>query len=198
VRIYVDEVGYQARIAPGKAGLYTGNENVPVIDETTQGSYYAQLIALMACDPNVALLNFFHAVDETSLPAWQSGVVLPDGTRRASYSAVKEAIGANQQCRGTVKEWRHTERVVGARALFKTLPQSFLVRADEGFRYEVKITRPGNARRLTGAAGQGEAARDLLFKLPRLSRLPYRLTVTLRAETNADRVTTFTKAFRGR
>ena len=66
----------------------------PLIEEATQGSYYAQLIALMACDPNVALLNFFHAVDETSLPAWQSGVVLPDGTPRASYAAVKEAIAA--------------------------------------------------------------------------------------------------------
>jgi hypothetical protein len=196
VRIYVDEVGYQARIASSKAGLYTGSENVPVIEEATQGSYYAQLIALMACDPNVALLNFFHAVDETSLPAWQSGLVLPDGTRRASYATVKEAIRANQQCRGKMTEWRHTERVVGAQVLFKTLPRSFLVRADEGFRYEVKITRAGNTRRLTGAAGQGEAARDLLFKLPKLSRGVYRASVTLRAEMNPDRVTTFSKTFR--
>ena len=97
VHIYVDEVGYQAKIAPEKASLYTGAENVPAIDEATQGSYYAQLIAMMACDPNVALLNFFHAVDETSLPAWQSGLVLPDGTRRASFATVKNAIMANQQ-----------------------------------------------------------------------------------------------------
>ena len=33
MRIYVDEVGYQARIAPDKAGLYTGAENVPTVDE---------------------------------------------------------------------------------------------------------------------------------------------------------------------
>ena len=98
VHIYVDEVGYQAKIAPDKAFLYTGAENVPAIDEATQGSYYAQLVAMMACDPNVALLNFFHAVDETSLPAWQSGLVLPDGTRRASFSTVKNAIMANQKC----------------------------------------------------------------------------------------------------
>jgi hypothetical protein len=197
VRIFVDEVGYQARIAPEKASLYTGSENVPALDEATQGTYYAQLIALMACDPNVALLNFFHAVDETSLPAWQSGVVLPDGTRRASFAAVKEAILANQQCRGTVRDWRHTERVVGGRVAFRTLPRSFLVRADEGFSYEVKITRPSSTRRLTGAAGQGEAARDLLFKLPRLGRGAYRVTVTLRAETNPARATTFTQTFRG-
>jgi hypothetical protein len=197
VRIYIDEVGYQARIPPAKAGLYTGAENVPVVDEATQGSYYAQLIALMACDPNVALLNFFHAVDETSLPAWQSGVVLSDGTRRASYAAVKEAIAANQQCRGKLKEWRHTERVVGARAVFKALPGSFLVRAEEGFSYDVTITRPSSTRRLTGAAGQGDAARDLLFKLPRLSPGSYRLRLTLRAETNPARVTTVTRVFRG-
>jgi hypothetical protein len=197
VRIFVDEVGYQARIAPEKAALYSGAENVPVVDEATQGAYYAQLIALMACDPNVALLNFFHAVDETSLPAWQSGVVLPDGTRRASFAAVKEAILANQQCRGTVKDWRHSERVVGGRVTFKTLPRSFLVRAEEGFSYDVKITRPSSTRKLTGAAGQGEAARDISFQLPRLRRGIYRVTITMRAETSPDRVSTFTRTFRG-
>src|SRR5215210_1176264 len=197
VRIFVDEVGYQARIAPEKAALYTGSENVPVLDEATQGAYYAQLIALMACDPNVALLNFFHAVDETSLPAWQSGVVLPDGTRRASFAAVKEAVLANQQCRGPVKNWRHTETVVGGRVTFKTLPRSFVVRADEGFSYDVKITRRSSTRKLTGAAGQGEAARDLLFKLPKLNRGAYRVTVTLRAETNPARAVTFTRTFGG-
>ena len=197
VRIYVDEVGYQARIATEKSALYTGSENVPVLDEATQGTYYAELIAMMACDPNVALLNFFHAVDETALPAWQSGLVLPDGTRRASFAAVRDAIIANQQCRGAVHEWRHTDAVVGAKAMFKTLPRSFLVRADEGFSFEVKITRPAGTRRLTGAIGEGEAARDLLFKLPKLRKGAYRVTVTLHAETNPERVARFTKTFRG-
>jgi len=151
----------------------------------------------MACDPNVALLNFFHAVDETALPAWQSGLVLPDGTRRASFAAVRDAIIANQQCRGAVHEWRHTDAVVGAKAMFKTLPRSFLVRADEGFSFEVKITRPAGTRRLTGAIGEGEAARDLLFKLPKLRKGAYRVTVTLHAETNPERVARFTKTFRG-
>jgi hypothetical protein len=197
VRIYVDEVGYQTRIAPEKAGLYTGAENVPTVDEATQASYYSQLIAIMACDPNVALLNFFHAVDETSLPAWQSGMLMPDGTHRASYAAVRQAIVENQQCKGKLHEWSHSERVVGAGATFKTLPRSFLVRADEGFSYDVKITRPAKTRRLTGASGLGEAAHDLVFKLPKLGRGSYRVTVTLRAETNPDRTTTFSRTFRG-
>jgi len=197
VRIFVDEVGYQARISGDKATLYSGAENVPVVDEATQGSYYAQLIALMSCDPNVALLNFFHAVDETNLAAWQSGVVLPDGTRRASFGAVKDAILANQQCHGKTAEWRHVERVVGATATFKTLPRSFVVRADEGFSYDVMITRPSSIRRLTGTAGAAEAARDVLFKLPKFRKGTYRVKITLRAETNSDRETVFTRTFRG-
>src|SRR3989440_11582856 len=39
VRIFVDEVGYQAKVAPEKASLYNGAENVPTIDEATQRSY---------------------------------------------------------------------------------------------------------------------------------------------------------------
>jgi hypothetical protein len=198
VRIYVDEVGYQTKIAPDKTGLYTGAENVPLLNEATQAQYYGELIEMMACDPNVALLNFFHAVDETALPAWQSGMVLPDGTRRASYAAVKAAINANRQCRGKTVEWRHTESLVGARATFQRLPRSFTIRAAEGFTYDVKISRPSSTRKLTGASGQAEAARDLLFKLPKLGKGSFRVSVTLRAEMNPSRSVTFTRTFRGR
>ena len=109
---------------------------------------------MMACDPNVALLNFFHAVDETSLPAWQSGLVLPDGTRRASFSIVKNAIMANQHCHGTPCSGVTPIASSGGRTTFN-LPRSFLVRAHEGFSYDVKITRPTSTRRLTGAVGPG-------------------------------------------
>src|SRR5262249_13172907 len=175
---------------------YSGSENVPLIDETTQGQYYAQLIALMACDPDVALLSFFHAVDETSLAAWQSGAALPDRTHRASLTQVKEPILANHTCHGTTAGWRHVECVVGAEATFKTVPRSFVVRADEGFTYQVKITRPSSTRRLTGADGTGDAARDVLFKLPKLRKGSYRVRVILRAETNPDRTTVFSRGFR--
>jgi hypothetical protein len=96
-----------------------------------------------------------------------------------------------------VAEWRHVERVVGASVKFKTLPRSFAVRADEGFTYQAKITRPGSTRRLTGADGSGEASRDLLFKLPRLRKGSYRVTVVLRAETNPARQTVLAHTFRG-
>jgi hypothetical protein len=194
VRIYIDEVGYQARIAPEKAGLYHGNENVPVVDESTQGSFYAQLIALMACDPNVALLNFFHAVDERALAAWQSGIVFPDGTRRASYAAVKGAIAQNGRCRGQVRSWRHTAKVVGAAANFARLGQSFFVKADEGFSYDVAVFR--GSKRVTGAKGAGREHVGTLFKLPRLNRGSYRVVVKIAAEVNPERKATFTRSFR--
>jgi hypothetical protein len=194
VRIFVDEVGYQARVSSEKSRLYSGAENVPLVDEATQASYYAQLIALMACDPDVALLNFFHAVDESSLPAWQSGVVLPDGTRRASYAAVKAAIAQNRQCRGQVASWRHTAGVVGASADFRGLGRSFVVKAYEGFRYDVGVYR--GTKRLTGVAGGGNENAATLFKLPGLVRGAYRLTIRLRAETNPQRTSMFTRSFR--
>ena len=195
-RIYVDEVGYQARIAPAKASLYDGSENVPLVDESTQGLYYAQLIALMACDPDVALLNFFHAVDERSLAAWQSGVVLTDGTRRSSYPAVKAAIAQNRECRGKVSSWRHAQRVVGATADFRALGRSFLVKAREGFAYDVGVFR--GSKRLTGARGAGNENVGTLFKLPLLASGSYRVVVKLRAEANAQRTSTFARAFRVR
>jgi hypothetical protein len=194
VRIFVDEVGYQAHIAPAKAGLYSGSENVPLIDEATQASYYSQLVGLMACDPNVALLNFFHAVDERSLAAWQSGFVLPDGTPRVSYSAVKAAIANNGRCIGALRTWRHIENVAGAGADFRKLGRSFNVRADEGFAYDVKILR--GAKAVTGAKGPGRENATTLFKLPKLRPGSYRVVVKLTAETNARRRSTFSRSFR--
>src|SRR4029450_3110924 len=137
-----------------KQGLYHGTENVPVVDEATQGNYYAQLITLMACDPNVALLNFFHAVDEPSLAAWQSGILLPDGTRRASYATVKGAIAQKGQCRGAARSGRHAETVVGAATDFHGLQSSFFVKAREGFTYNVAVMR--GSKRVTGVVGTGQ------------------------------------------
>ncbi len=147
----------------------------------------------MACDPDVTLLNFFHAVDENSLPAWQSGVVLPDGTRRASYAAVKAAIAQNRQCYGEVHSWRHAAGVVGATASFGGLGRSFVLRASEGFRYDVGVYR--GTKRVTGAAGDGNENGATLFKLPRLGRGSYRVAVRLRAEIDPQRTSAFTRSF---
>src|SRR5204862_8134553 len=109
----------------------------------------------------------------------------------------RAATRANRSCPARTAERRRAETVVGARATFKALPRSFVVRADEGLTYEVKITRPSSTRRLTGADGTGEAARDVLFKLPKLRSGRYTVSITLRAETNPSRRTVFSRAFTG-
>jgi hypothetical protein len=193
VRLFVDEAGYQAQVRPDKAGYYSGAENVKLLDDATQGSYYAQLISMVSCDSNIALLNLFHLVDETLLPGWQSGLEFADGTPRASYGAVKAAIVANRSCHGLLHLWEHTTRVVGARADFGGLKRSFVLSVGEGFSYKVSVVRRGRA--VTSAAGASPDG-SIVFKLPSLRAGTYRVLVRLSAETNTSRVTTFAKTFR--
>src|SRR5205809_1124330 len=193
VRLYVDEAGYQAQVSPDKAGYYSGAENVKLLDPTTQGNYYAQLISMVSCDPDVALLNLFHLVDERLLPGWQSGLELVDGTQRASYSIVKAAITANRDCHGLLHLWQHTAGVVGARANFAGLKRSFVLSVGEGFTYKVSVVRAG--RTVTSASGENPDG-SVLFKLPALKTGTYRVVARVSAQTNPGRVTTFTKTFR--
>jgi len=39
-----------------------------------QATYYRAMLALLACDPNVRLIDLFHLVDEPNLAGWQSGL----------------------------------------------------------------------------------------------------------------------------
>jgi nucleoside 2-deoxyribosyltransferase len=193
VHAYIDESGYQAQVPADHAGAYSGTENVPTVTDEQQGQYYAQLIAWAVCDPDVAELNFFHLIDESALTAMQTGLVLADGTHRASYEIVKTAIAANQQCHGAVDDWRHVTQVVGASVDFKKLARSFLVTAAEGYSFDVRIAR--GARTLSSRSGTGDPNVQLKFKLPKLRHGKYRMIVTLHAETNAIRVTTFQRSF---
>src|SRR5438270_3875841 len=172
VHLFVDEAGYQAQIGPDKASLYSGAENIKPLADTTQGSYYAQLIAMVSCDPNVVLLNLFHLVDERLMPGWQSGLEYADGTPRASYAAVKAAIAANQSCQGLLHLWEHTTRVMGAHADFAGLKRSFVLSVGEGVTYKVSVQRRG--RTVTAAAGANPDGSSL-FKLPSLKAGTYRV-----------------------
>jgi FG-GAP repeat protein len=96
--IVVDEVGYQTATA-GKPG-YTGVESSPVVSEADQARYYARVVDLLACDPAVSDLLFFHLVDESQRApdaasgGWQSGLEYPDGHRKPSFGSVASAIAA--------------------------------------------------------------------------------------------------------
>ncbi len=92
--IVYDEFGVQSRIPTRKVTLYDGL--VPRTDrpvsESTQGSYYAQALAMAACQPNVVALLLFHVSDEPDLDRWQSGVFYADDTPKASLPVVQRAI----------------------------------------------------------------------------------------------------------
>jgi hypothetical protein len=88
------EYGVETLIPPGKAALYSGTEPTTTkpVDETTQASMYEQALELAFCQPTVAGFLVFHAQDEEALPSWQSGVLYADGTAKASYPLVRDAL----------------------------------------------------------------------------------------------------------
>jgi hypothetical protein len=102
--LYFDEFGVESQIPPAKQSLYSGDEVVVTqpVDEGTQAAYYRQAIQLAFCDPNVKGFFLFHAVDEKSMPAWQSGVYYPDDTPKSSLVPVRTAIG--EALRGVVAQ----------------------------------------------------------------------------------------------
>ncbi len=99
------------------AKLYTGRENVPLVDEATQARYYADLIGLVKCDSTVTTLDLFHLIDEPLLLGFQSGLLRVDGSKRPAYDTVKRAIAAARTC-AKPHTWRHTTSVIGARGRF--------------------------------------------------------------------------------
>jgi hypothetical protein len=114
---FIDEFGWQVAIDPALAGLYSGAENVPTISEADQAQIYAQLIALLACDPTVSDAMVFHLIDEVDLGRFQSGLLRVNGSPRPSFDAVRAAIAAAGSC-STPHLWSHTTGVLGAGATF--------------------------------------------------------------------------------
>ncbi len=102
--IYFDEFGVESQIPSAKQQLYTGSEVAVTepVDETTQAAYYKQAAQLAFCDPNVRGFFLFHAVDETSMPAWQSGVYYADDTPKSSLAPVRAAL--DQARRGVIAQ----------------------------------------------------------------------------------------------
>ena len=110
----LDELGWQVPPLPALAGLYTGTENVPTIDEATQATYYAESIQMAECDPTVGSLSFFLLTDEPQLSRWQSGLERVNGDKRPSYDTVKQTIqGSGGNCQsGLETAWKHTPGVL--------------------------------------------------------------------------------------
>lgn len=92
--VYYDEFGVQSEIPAGKARVYQGSEPVSVhsVPEATQGEYYAEALALAACQPTVAGILIFHVSDESKLDRWHSGLYYADDTPKTSLPIVSRAI----------------------------------------------------------------------------------------------------------
>jgi hypothetical protein len=92
--IYFDEFGVESQIPASKQDLYTGTEPAVTepVNEATQAAYYRQAVQLAFCQPNVRGLFVFHAVDETALSGWQSGLYYADDTPKSSLAAVRLAF----------------------------------------------------------------------------------------------------------
>jgi hypothetical protein len=77
--------------------------------EAYQATYYKQMLQLLACDPNVRVINIFHLVDEPNLAGWQSGLYwVGNGTPVAKQSATVIATWMSQThgaCQGKPVSW---------------------------------------------------------------------------------------------
>jgi hypothetical protein len=78
-----------------------------------QSSYYLGMLKLLACDPNVRLINLFHLVDEPNLIGWQSGLFeVPaspggDPVAKLSAAAVQQWVTSSRgNCQGQSRPWR--------------------------------------------------------------------------------------------
>jgi hypothetical protein len=210
LRLELDEVGWQVAILPALAGLYTGTENVPTIDEPTQADYYRDVIISAECDPTVRSLSFFLLLDEADLKnGWQSGLERVDGSRRASYDAVKSTIAQTHgNCQQGVTNWRHSGAVVLPRVSWGLLHRpkrwtkwrisagageeaSFragIFKAGTSKRAIAKSLTTGRPRAVLSATGTIKAkTRTIVFPAKRLKRGHYVIAIRMRATMNPGR-----------
>jgi hypothetical protein len=190
--IVYGEFGVESQIPAAKASLYTGKEpqTTKPVDESTQGTYYHDALALAFCQPNTKAFFVFHALDEPNLPGWQSGVYYRDGTPKSSLPVVRTAIrdvtgGVITRCPGL----QLTPKALVGFPTGKKLaarPFSVVVRCDIDCDAVAKLSRqPANSTTLSARAHlqAGELAR---IQLPSRKILggTYRFSVRLTAPVN--------------
>ena len=91
-----------ANAAGGMVGSYD--------TETYQATYYKQMLQLLACDPNVRVINLFHLVDEPNLAGWQSGLYWVGSAGPVAKQSAGVVAGWLQQtggrCQGKMVPWK--------------------------------------------------------------------------------------------
>jgi hypothetical protein len=89
--ILYGEIGVETTIPAGKRSLYTADEVTVTTSEQRQAAAYRRTLELVACQPDVSGVLFFHLRDEPALTGWQSGVRYADGAPKQSLGPVREA-----------------------------------------------------------------------------------------------------------
>jgi hypothetical protein len=208
LELYLDEVGWQVDTSGSPA--YEGAENVRVTSEEAQAGIYADMVEFVACDPDVAQLNFFGYYDERNRAGWQSALRRADGSERPANAAVAAAIAAG--CTTGMRSWTPLGRPEGAAVEFaavnaKSKGQRLVVRYTPTAGEDVTVkagvvpaaTPKAQIPALLADAGRVDANR----RPPRtanatVSATPQMLAVVLAASVNPTRAAVFTSpAFKG-
>jgi VCBS repeat protein len=109
----LNEVGVQTD-STGRLG-YVGSETSAnaaggvigqFATESYQAGWYQQMLDLLACDPNVRIVNIYHLIDEAGLAGWQSGLYYVDRTAKASAAVVHDWVAnTGGTCPGALRPW---------------------------------------------------------------------------------------------
>src|SRR5262249_32657758 len=90
-----------------------------------EAGWYQQMPSLVACDPNVAIVNIYHLIDEAGLAGWQSGLFYLDRSPKAAASVVRDWIATTGgACFGPLHPWTPPGVPAAARAAVKPQPPS--------------------------------------------------------------------------
>ena len=201
LKLHLDEVGWQVGTS-GRTG-YTGLENVPVTDETTQALIYGELIRSAVCDPEIAEVSFFGFQDDGARAGFQAGLRRLDGTLRPAADSVSAAIGQTASgCATARPAWVPEANVVGAHVDVLPADPSIRVKvaAGEDARAIVCAGTPESVYTLLGLAPRprrycrraivpGLHTLDVAVHRPAAANSPVEVTVELRAESNRARRT---------
>jgi len=186
------EFGVESQIPVPKASLYTGKELAATkpVDESTQGLYYRQALALAFCQPNVKAFFFLHAVDEPDLDRWQSGFYYADGTPKSSLPAVQRAArdtrgGVIARCPGLALTPRAKASYPKGAAL-GAVPLKLTVTCDIDCNYYARLEKLPRHTTTLAVSGRAAARVPTKVKLParRVAHGRYRFTLRLTAPVN--------------
>ncbi len=190
--IFYGEFGVESVIPSAKAGMYTGKEieSVKPVDNATQARFYREALAMAFCQPNVTTFLFFHAVDESNLDRWQSGMYYADGTPKPSVTAVQDAArdargGVIARCTGLALSPAGKVSYPQGQARTK-VPLSVRLTCDIDCKYRVRVERYPRGSTTLSTRGSALAGVTKSVTLParRIARGSYRFTVTLTAPLN--------------